>query len=231
LQTPSCQQPSGHPARGGRAPAAALGALAAIAALGVLAAHPAAADRLELVPRADAVRFTLGATLHDVEGEIDLVSGEIVFQPSGGECTGEIVLDARSADTDNDRRDTKMHQEALESDRFPRIVFRPRRLAVEERSDDEARVRLEGVLELHGVERPFAIPARITRDATSPAGSGDAPGTPVSVEAEFDVRYVEWDVADVSNFLLRVDDSVRVRLRALGRWLPAAPSDARSPGP
>lgn len=206
-----------------------------LAAAAALQTAPAAADRLVFHLQPAAVRFTLGATLHEVEGEIDLVSGEIAFDPAGGACTGEVVLDARSADTDNDRRDAKLHGEALESERFPKIVYRPTHLRVRERTEMEASVELEGELELHGTRRPFGFEARIVRD-DSATGPERALGRPVKVEAGFDVRYVDWGVADVSSFLLRVDDHVRVNVRALGRWVPDeddaaadAPTPARAP--
>jgi polyisoprenoid-binding protein YceI len=167
------------------------------------------------------VGFVLGATLHEVEGELDLVRGRVVFSPEGGACSGEIVIDARSADTDNGLRDERMHGEVLESERFEHIVFRPGRLEVEERGEHEARVRLEGELLLHGVTRPLSLPALITVDHSGAAAPGGA-GRPVVVEAEFELLYGDWDVPDPSSFLLRVDPHVRVKVRALGRWRPTA---------
>ncbi|MGH0033628.1 MAG: YceI family protein [Myxococcota bacterium] len=222
MQTASCQQTRARPRARRRAPTRRSIALALVALAWGLVASGATADRLVLEPRSEAVRFTLGATLHEVEGTLDITSGEVVFPEGGGECSGEIVLDARSARTGNARRDEQMHAVALESGRHRRIVFRPRRLAVEERLESAARVRVEGLLELHGVSRGIEMSVRVALDPATPASSERVPGRPVIVELELPVRYVDWGVADVSNFLLRVDDTVHVSVRALGRWLPEA---------
>ena len=99
----------------------------AIVALVLLLGARAPADAqstLALDPARSRVSFSLGATLHTVHGELDLVRGELRFEPSGGVASGEIVVDARSARTGIDARDREMHEKVLESERFPEIALR-----------------------------------------------------------------------------------------------------------
>ncbi len=163
---------------------------------------------LVLDPARSEVRFTLGATLHTVHGELDLVRGELRFDPEGGAASGEIVADARSARTGIDARDREMHGKVLESGRFPEIVLRAERLEVLRRDSASADVRLVAALAIHGRAHAVTLPAKIT-----------APGGGVLlVEASFSVPYVAWGMRDVSTFLLRVEQEVLVRVRAVGSW-------------
>jgi polyisoprenoid-binding protein YceI len=173
-----------------------------------LAAPPAdAQSTLSLDPGRSRVEFTLGATLHTVHGELDLVRGELRFGPDGGAASGEVVVDARSARTGIDARDRQMHEAVLESQRFPEIVLRAEQLEVLRRDATSADVRLHGTLEIHGAAHAVAIPATVRAEA----------GDRVVVEARFRVPYVEWGLRDVSNLVLRVAKDVEVSVRAEGR--------------
>ena len=183
----------------------------AIVALVLLLGARAPADAqstLTLDPERSRVSFSLGATLHTVHGELDLVRGELRFEPSGGAASGEIVVDARSARTGIDARDREMHEKVLESERFPEIALRAERLEVLRRDAASADVRLHGTLEIHGAAHAVAIPAKIR------AAADDR----LVVEARFRVPYAEWGMRDVSSFVLRVAKDVEVSVRAEGRF-------------
>lgn len=181
-------------------------------ALAVLLPPPAARaapQRLVIDPAEATISFTLGATLHRVEGALSLVGGEIRFDPDEGSAAGEIVLDATSARTGVDRRDRNMHRDVLESERYPRIVFRAERLRVLSRDARGARIELAGELEMHGERHPLAIPARVGVD-----------GARAAIDADFRVPYVDWGMRDPSALILRVDRFVDVTVRARARLAP-----------
>jgi polyisoprenoid-binding protein YceI len=187
---------------------------ALVVATALLAAGTAAAgeQRLVLDPDRSEILFSLGATLHTVHGRLRLGSGEIRFDAQGGPASGQVVVDARSAETGIGARDRKMREKVLESERFPEISLRPERLEVLRREAERADVRLHGVLELYGSLHPIEIPARI-----------ETVGDDVRVDARFRVPYVDWGLRDVSTFLMRVDDYVDVEVHALGRLAPGTP--------
>jgi polyisoprenoid-binding protein YceI len=176
-------------------------------ALGI-AASAAAAD-LELPPESTRIRFELDSTLHRVSGVARLEEAVVSFDPAGGDASGRIVIDATSLESGNGLRDRQMHGKVLESERFPRIEFRPHSLVVVDRGDSQARIALVGVLHMHGGEWPLRIPAQV-----SVAGDG------FRVEGSFAIPYVEWGMRDMSNFLLSVDPEVVVHFEALGRITP-----------
>ena len=160
---------------------------------------------LALDPAATKISFTLGATLHTVDGSVRLSQGELRFDPGGGAASGEIVVDARTAQTGNSSRDGRMQRDILESERFPMIVFRAEELMLVTRSEASAQVRLRGTLVLHGQSLPLELPATLT-----------AQGDRLSIATRFRVPYVDWGMQDPSNFLFRVDRFVDVTVSAEG---------------
>jgi polyisoprenoid-binding protein YceI len=188
-------------------------AVAAAAALALGASAGAEPLRLRLDPATTQVRFTLGATLHTVEGAARLQSGELRLDSEGGAASGRVVIDARSAQTGIASRDANMHENVLESARFPEIVFLPQRLVVVRRDDaDRGQVRLEGEIEIHGGRHPAAIPAEVHRE-----------GGNVWFQGRFEIPYVEWGLHDPSTFLLRVNPTVGVVVEGVARALPPEP--------
>jgi len=167
-----------------------------------------------LDPEATTIDFTLGATLHTVEGGFRLEEGELTFDPETGEVSGRVVVDATSGDTGNDKRDRDMHAKVLESERYPDFVFVPTRFEGTFEPAGVSEVTLHGTLQIHGGEHEIAIPATVAVNPTEDGGRRlEATGT-------FEVPYVEWGMKDPSKFLLRVAKSVEVTVHAEGRIEP-----------
>jgi polyisoprenoid-binding protein YceI len=173
----------------------------------LLLSAPAAAGEgtFRIDPARSSVRFSLEATLHTVRGSGRVVSGELRFDPAGGPASGAVVVDATSFASGNATRDRNMHEQVLESARFPEIRFEAERLEVRGRGEDSADVVLHGSFEIHGGRHAAAVPARIVREAD---GAG--------VEAAFVVPYAAWGLRDVSTLVLRVAPEVEVQLALRG---------------
>jgi polyisoprenoid-binding protein YceI len=170
-------------------------------------ALPAAAAEgtFAIDPAKSAVRFTLAATLHEVRGAGRVLAGELRFDPEGGPASGAVRVDARSFATGNETRDANMHEQVLESERFPEIVFTAERLEVGARAPDTAEVTLHGRFAIHGAEHALAVPAEVARE-----------GGELRVTAAFTVPYVAWGLRDVSTFVLRVAKEVDIQLELRG---------------
>src|SRR4249920_1418080 len=74
---------------------------------------------LNLDPAQSRLTWTLDSTLHTVHGKFNLKSGLLKFDPISGIASGEFIAYATSGESGNDGRDKKMHNEILESARFP----------------------------------------------------------------------------------------------------------------
>ena len=161
---------------------------------------------LELDPAATTVEFTFNATLHTVKGSLHAKQGTVQLDSETGAASGWVVLDATSATTGNGRRDRKMHDKILESQRYPDIVFDLERVSGRLNRTGRSELQLHGTLEMHGTRRPVALPAI----ALSNGDRVTATGTLV-------VPYLEWGMKDPSFLFLRVAKEVKVTVRASGR--------------
>ncbi|HTD53365.1 MAG TPA: YceI family protein, partial [Thermoanaerobaculia bacterium] len=158
----------------------------------------------ELDPQQTTVTFTLGAFLHTVHGSFKLKRGAIRFDTETGQASGEIVVDLTSGVTGNTSRDRKMHEEVLESQRYPEAVFSPERVEGHPSLQGESRAELHGRMEIHGAKQELVVHVR----AQSKEGRATA-------TAAFDVPYVKWGMKDPSTALLRVKDTVAVEVRTV----------------
>ncbi len=172
-----------------------------------MAPRPVHAEEMELVldPDQSAVRFTLGATLHSVEGTLRVTGGSLRFDPNGGPAGGEIVVDARSADTGHEARDGDMHDKILETDRFGAFVLRPTEVVGAVDLAGTSTIELRGELEIHGGTHPVSLPAEVTVEGDRVVGT-----------AGFTVPYVDWGMKNPSKFLLRVKKFVEVEIELAG---------------
>ena len=159
--------------------------------------------QVHLPPESATVDFTLKATMHTVHGTATLESAEFTIDTETGAASGEAVVTSASADTDNGKRDKKMHSKVLLSSEHPLIVIRAERIEGPLVLEGTSEITLVGTMELIGAEHPVRIPMTVTID-----------GDTASVEATLQVPYVEWGLKDPSTFILRVGKEVPVTVKA-----------------
>ncbi len=159
---------------------------------------------LVLDPAASKVSFTLDATGHDVEGTMAVKSGRIAFDDSGA-ASGEIVLDLQSAQTGNGSRDKTMHDDVLETKKFPTATFRAESVEGKVAPSGTSQVTLSGTLSFHGGEHKVKLPAKVS-----------AQDGKVTADTKLTIPYVEWGLHDPSIMILRVAKVVTVDVHAQG---------------
>ena len=173
----------------------------------LLSALPGRAQELvfHLQPAESRVEFTLPATLHTVHGTFQFKSGAVQFNPATGEAGGALVLDARSGNTGNSSRDRRMHQQILQDQKYPDIVFTAQHVSGNLAPQGTSQIQLQGRLTLHGQEHPitFTLPVQIAHDR-------------LSADVRFVVPYLQWGLKNPSTFLLRVGKNVNVEVHAVG---------------
>jgi polyisoprenoid-binding protein YceI len=185
-------------------------ALACYVALACAPATCAQGYVFNLDPTQTKIAFTLDTTLHTVHGTFQLKSGQIHFDTATGKASGEIVVDARSADTDNKSRDKKMHQEILESQKYREIVFTPAQVRGSFDRQKASRVDVSGVMRIHGQDHDFTMPL-----AVQPAAAAR-----LQCDTNFTIPYVKWGMKDASTFLLHANDKVELEIQATAQITP-----------
>jgi polyisoprenoid-binding protein YceI len=180
---------------------------AGVLALLMVAAVSAIAQQttLQFDPAKTSVQFTLGDVLHTVHGTFKLKSGTLQFEPSSGNISGEIVIDATSGESGSGMRDRKMHKEVLESATYPEISFRPDRVDGAVAAQGKSAVKVHGTFRIHGVDREITVPAEV-----------ELLPDHWTAAVHFTVPYAKWGMKNPSNFFLHVNDSVEIDVSAAG---------------
>jgi polyisoprenoid-binding protein YceI len=159
--------------------------------LGARAGH----DLVIQVTRWEAVTQSDGAP-PDVSAEVDPNSLQILDGTGGVKPL-----------TDGDRVDIKgdLQKKVLETDRYPRIVFRGRHWQVLSEDATHTRAKLSGDLELHGQRSPLDLEVDLTR-----VNGG------IQVKATTAVVQTQWGIKPFTAFLgaLKVADQVQVEVEA-----------------
>jgi polyisoprenoid-binding protein YceI len=161
---------------------------------------------VEFDPARTKVEFTLADVLHTVHGEFKLTKGSLTFDRETGAASGTLVIDATSGNSGNSARDSRMHKNILESQKFPEITFVPQRVKGQFAPHGESRIEVEGTFTIHGVGHPLALATKV-----------NAKDGQVYAVTHFVVPYVEWGMKNPSTFILRVSDKVDIDIHAAGR--------------
>lgn len=184
--------------------------LAIIATIFVLGAQLAQAQsqslKVVLDPAQTQVHWKLGGDLHKVDGTFKLKSGEFIFNPSTGVAEGEILIDATTGESGNRDRDKRMHEEVLESTRYPAIFFHPTQVkGAFKPGETTQQVQAQGTFNIHGADHAMELPVKV-----------ETAGDTVTATTHFSVPYVAWGMKNPSKFLLRVNKQVEIEVIAKG---------------
>jgi polyisoprenoid-binding protein YceI len=159
-----------------------------------------------LDPAKTTVNFTVDSTLHTVHGDFRLKRGSIQFDNATGAASGELVVDSASGESGSDGRDKRMHKDILESPKYSDIDFTPQHVKGTIANEGKSAVEVEGILTMHGKSKPVTMPLEVQLQS----GTGSADGS-------FSVKYQEWGMKNPSTFILRVNDTVKIHVHAVGR--------------
>src|SRR5438309_5333241 len=125
---------------------------------GALYAQPIA---LRVDPAQTTVEYKLGASLHTVHGTFPFKRGALAFDPATGKVSGELVIDATGGNSGSEGRDHRMHENILETAKYPEIVFRPDRVEGKVAAAGRSDVQLHGMFAIHGGEHEMTVPLSV----------------------------------------------------------------------
>jgi len=170
--------------------------------------------QITLDPAQTKITLTLDTTLHQVHGTFQLKSGQIHFDAASGKASGAIIVDARSGDTDNKSRDKKMHQEILESAKYPEIVFTPQQVRGSFDPQKASQVDVAGTFRIHGQDHDVTMTF-----AVQPASAAQ-----LHCDTHFAIPYIKWGMKDPGTFLLHASDTVELEINATAQIAPEQPA-------
>jgi polyisoprenoid-binding protein YceI len=153
------------------------------------------------------IEYSVESSLHTVHGTFTLKNGEIHFDPSSGKASGRIVVDATSGDSGNKSRDKKMHQEILESKKYPEIVFTPQQVTGTFNSHAASQLEISGIFQLRGQDHPLTATISVEPPQGAVAHSS----------VHFTIPYIKWGLKDPSTWLLHASDTVNLEIQATAK--------------
>ncbi|HWF40310.1 MAG TPA: YceI family protein [Candidatus Acidoferrales bacterium] len=164
-----------------------------------------------LDPARTEIHYMLGAVAHTVHGTFKLKSGAIRFDPATGKVSGSIVVDATTGNSGNDGRDSKMHREILESQKYPEIVFTPQQVKGTVNQQGASQIEVSGIFRLHGQDHQVTLPLALQLN-----------GPEATASTQFSIPYQQWGLKNPSTFILRVKDTVDLDIHAVAHVSPAS---------
>ena len=159
---------------------------------------------LDLDPAKTEVQFTLHDVLHTVHGAFKLKKGAIHWDPDSGKASGEIVVDVVSGASGSDARDSRMHKEILESQRYPEATFTPDQVNGKLAAEGQSQIDVHGLFKIHGADHELSLHIQVERL-----------GAQYIASTHFVIPYVQWGMKNPSNFLLKVDKTVEMDIKAV----------------
>lgn len=179
--------------------------LALLCIAGSSSALWAQAMTLELDPANTKVEFTLSDVLHTVHGSFALKSGLIHFNPSTGSASGLVVVDVKSGQSGNSKRDRRMHADILQSEQYPDATFTAAKMAGPFLPQGSSEITVDGTFRIHGSDHPITlvVPLQIS-------------GNSADFKTQLVIPYEKWGMKNPSTFVLRVSDKVELDITASG---------------
>jgi polyisoprenoid-binding protein YceI len=160
---------------------------------------------IHLDPQKSEVHWTLDTTLHTVHGTFQVKGGIMTIDPATGTAQGEFLVDVTTGESGDKSRDKKMHNEVLESGKYPQAFFHPIKVTGNLKQGGSQSVTVEGTFNMHGADHPLTLPMTV-----------QITGADATATMHFVIPYVDWGMKDASTFLLKVKKEVTVEITARG---------------
>lgn len=127
--------------------------------------------------------------IRDFTGEAHVTPGTI--EPASLQLTikaGSLAeADKGISESDRQKINSSIHDEALETSKYPQIVFKSTNVSAKKTGEGQYHVQINGNLTLHGVTRAIAIPAQVTLK-----------GNTLSARGQFTVRHSDYQIKRLS---------------------------------
>ena len=180
----------------------------AVAASG---AAPGGAREFVIDTKASQLGFTVTRPGETVQGQAPSFTGKVLLDPDHPDAGAGVTLeiDPAAMVTGNRLRDHNMKSGHLDVDQYPKIAFRSTALRTSAdawKPGETRKCDLEGLLDLHGVQRPLKIPVTVRYDDRSVTADGATAFT-----------LSEFGIPIPKIFWIVLDDKVTVTFHAVAK--------------
>lgn len=148
------------------------------------------------------VTFISRAPLEAFEGKTADIDGYLYWEgdsPIGGMVYFEVNV--LSITTGIGLRDRHMRENYLEADKWPKTFYKGTIAEWEEITPDSIKVRANGTIFIHGVERPLPVEAILSRTSDG-----------FRIRSEFQVRLPDFSIQVPKVMFLKLDENILLKL-------------------
>jgi polyisoprenoid-binding protein YceI len=189
-----------------------------IAGLALMAAvSPGFAESFQITPgEPNLVRFESKAPLETFDGKTRQVRGHVKLDPADLSEWIEVnvEVDLASFDTGIAIRNRHMRENHLETDKYPSAVFKGGKVhdasQTQIRAGETVRFEIEGVLSLHGVEKPLRAPIEMTLETVDGR-------TQIRVAASFRLKLSDHDIKRPKFLIMKLDEVQRLSVELVAK--------------
>lgn len=191
----------------------------AIAGLALIAAaaSPGAAETFQIEPgEPNVVRFESKAPLETFDGKTRQVRGHVKLDASDLSqwIEVQVEVDLASFDTGIEIRNRHMRENHLETDTYPKAVFKGGKVhdasQKHMRVGETVRFEIEGVLSLHGVDKPLRAPIEMTLESVDESRQ-------IHVAASFQVKLSDYDIKRPRFLTMKLDEVQRLQVTLVAK--------------
>lgn len=186
------------------------------------AAGPSQAERYVITPgsKDNLVTFESHAPMESFKGKTRSVVGELEFDPTDlpDSVTIRIEVDLADLDTGIGIRNKHMRNNHLETDEYPKAIFRGGRIlepSSRALGSEPVTLQLAGTFELHGVTRDVTVDAEITQNED---GS-------IHVVSRFEVKLSDYEISRPKFLMLKLDEVQKITVDITAAPVRSAPGD------
>ena len=167
----------------------------------------------EVDPAHSSVSFKIKHLLSKTQGNFNTFSGTIDYEPGKPEMWKAAgTIDTASIDTNNDKRDAHLRSaDFFDVEKYSAIEFQT--TGVKDVTDATAKI--EGILKMHGVEKPVVLDAEILGVGDDPWGNTRAAFMATTKIKRSDFGIVWNQALNAGGFLLGEDVEIVLEVEAI----------------
>lgn len=154
------------------------------------------------------VKFISDAPIEDFEGITDRIDGYVLFagdrlNPDNNFDSNAVYFEVElnGLNTGIGLRNRHMRENYLETDIFPYAIFEGRLTTVIEKSPGNFEVIADGLMKIHGVEKPVSI-----------SGTAVADGNRYHINYDFTVKLSDYNIKIPSLMFMKINEVIIVKL-------------------
>ena len=149
------------------------------------------------------VKFISDAPLEDFEGITDQIDGYILWEGDDPANNSEFhfEVDLSTLDTGIGLRNRHMRENYLETDKYPLAQYSGKVTKVEKTAEGVYTVETDGLLKIHGQERPLALTSKVTDGEES-----------FLIQSGFKVNLKDFDIKIPKLMFMKLNEVIEIKV-------------------